>query len=124
MILRRVQRREVVVVILNLRALVNREAHPRENVDQLVPDLRHRMEAPDLSVRGRQRDVDLLALVAGLKLLLLRLLIERIEVIDCQLFSSLTFLPKSAFCAGSISFIYLMSWPILPDFSRNDFLVS
>lgn len=83
MILRRVQRREVVVVILNLRALVNREAHPQENVDQLVPDLRHRMEAPDLSVRGRQRDVDLLALVAGLKLLLLHLLIERIEVIDC-----------------------------------------
>ena len=82
MILRCIQRREVVIIILNLGALVDREAHPREDIDQLVPDLRDRMQAADLSVRGRQRDVDLLALIAGLKLLLLHPLIERVEVID------------------------------------------
>ena len=68
-ILRRVQRREVVVVGLDLGALIDLEAHGSEDVDQLVLHLGDRMEPSLLNADRGLGDVDLLPLIAHLKLL-------------------------------------------------------
>ena len=54
-----VERGEVVVVVLDLRALEHREAEPDEDVLHLAPDLRDQVQVPDRRRRvAGQRDVD------------------------------------------------------------------
>ena len=80
MILRRVQRREVVVIVLNLGTLEDLEAHAGEDIDQLVPDLRDRMQIAGNAPAGGHGDVDLLALILRLQLPALHLIIHGIEI--------------------------------------------
>ena len=63
-VLRRVERGEVVVIRLDLRALVNLKAHARKGFDHLISDQRVRVEIAARNFRARQRDINLLCLVA------------------------------------------------------------
>ena len=76
MILRGIERGEVVVVGLDLRALVNLKAHARKRLDHLISDQRVRVEIAARNFRARQRDINLLCLVAVIQLCLSRLLFE------------------------------------------------
>ena len=75
MVLRQVQRLEVVVVLLNLRAFLDREAHAEKDVLDALERQRQRMQVAERLLAARQRDIDLLALEALLHLACLELLV-------------------------------------------------
>ena len=64
---------EIVVVILDLSAFIDLKSHSGKNIDHLVLHLRDRMKVAAGILISRDRDVDLLFLIAMLKLGFLRL---------------------------------------------------
>ena len=78
MVLRQIECLEVVVVLLDLRAFLDGEAHAEEDVLDALERQRQRMQMAERLLAARQRDVDLLALetclhLAGLEFLILLL---------------------------------------------------
>ena len=73
MVLRDVQKLEVVVVVLHLGALHDLVAHAHEDVDHLIESNVHRVQGTGAARRSRQGHVHGLGLQAGLLLALLQL---------------------------------------------------
>ena len=81
MILRRIERREIVVIRLDLAALVDFKAHRGEDVNQFLPDLCHGMKMARMHFDSRFCDIDLLGLVAGCEFLLFHTRIQLAEAL-------------------------------------------
>ena len=79
MILRDIQRGEVIVIGLDLVTLIDGESHGTEDIYDLVSYLGIRMELALLMLLLRERDIDGLLLVAGFSLLRLELLVHLVK---------------------------------------------
>ena len=73
----RVERREIVVVRLDLRTLKHLKPHARKDVDEHIPHARHGVQRPLGMAPSRHGDVHLLPRQAGGKLLLAQRLLKR-----------------------------------------------
>ena len=82
----RIERREVVVVVLDLGAFKDLEAHAREDIDELVLDARHGVERPLSLPLARHGDVERLAFQPRRKFALLDARLRRRKV-SFQLFA-------------------------------------
>ena len=85
MILRNVERREVIVIGLDLITFVNGETHGTEYINDLVSYLGIRMEITSLKLLCRKRYIDSLCFVSGLLFFCLKLGIKSIEFFGCPI---------------------------------------
>ena len=86
-----------VQIVVDFRPLGQREAHALENVDNLVLHDGQRMARTQTNRVGRTRQVDVVGLVATT----LQLLLERVDMVESQLFQLVDFHSDHLLLLGS-----------------------